>query len=67
VGFRTIFGRETEALIREIDAYTSDYGEYDPFEAVDDLMFEAAGDLSREPELHEALVTLLNQLRAERN
>jgi hypothetical protein len=30
----TVFGPETDALISEIAAFTTDYGAYDPFEDV---------------------------------
>jgi hypothetical protein len=64
---KTIFGSRTDSLIREIDQYTDDYGVYDPFEEVEEILWEADADRSREPELYEALVALRDRLREAQN
>lgn len=61
-----VFGPRTDALIREIDSFTDDYGVYDPFEPVLQLILDACDDRRREPELYEALVRLRDDLRRER-
>jgi hypothetical protein len=64
---KEVFGARTDALIREIDAYTDDYGLYDPFEPVEGVLWEAEADPSREPQLYEALVALRERLSRERD
>ncbi len=64
---REVFGPETDALIREVDAFTTDYGVYDPFEEVEDLLWEAEADRRKTAELHEGLVRLVDRLRRERH
>ena len=63
-----VFGPETDALIREIAAFTTDYGVYDPFDdATKDILLAAADDRTKTPELQEALVVLVERLRRERH
>lgn len=62
---REVFGPETDALIREIDAFTDDDVPYDPFDEVGDVLWKAEADRSKTPELHDALVQLLARLRGE--
>lgn len=62
-----VFGAETDGLIRKIDVFTTDYGVYDPFDDVEDLLWEAFSDRAKVPQLHKALVALLDRLRRERN
>jgi hypothetical protein len=59
---RDVFGSETDALIREIAAHADDY---DPFEGLDALFWQAEADRTKTPELHEALLRLLARLRGE--
>ena len=60
---RDVYGAEVDALIREIDGFTTDYGTYDPFEPVVQLLFDAETDPSRIAELHRKLRALRDQLR----
>ena len=60
---RDVYGAEVDALIREIDGFTTDYGTYDPFEPVVQLLFDAEADPSRIPELHRKLRALRDQRR----
>jgi hypothetical protein len=59
---RDVFGSETDALIREIAGHADDY---DPFEGLDALFWQAEADRTKTPELHEALLRLLARLRGE--
>jgi hypothetical protein len=63
---KEVFGERTDSLIREIDEFTSDYGVFDPFEPVEDILWAADHDRTREVELYEALVALRDRLRNER-
>lgn len=63
---KEVFGPRTDALIREIDQFTDDYGVYDPFEPVEEVLWEAEADRSQEPKLYEALVALRERLSRER-
>jgi hypothetical protein len=60
---KTPFSPEINALIREIDGYTTDYGEYDPFDGLDDLLFAAESHPEQQPELHRELLVLRDRLR----
>ncbi len=60
-------GPQTDALIRQIDAFTTDYGVYDPFDEVEQLLWDAMNDRSKASELHDARVRLLARLRGEGN
>ncbi len=64
---KAVFGPRTDALIREIDGYTTDYGTFDPFDSVKEILWEAEAYRSREPELFEALVALRERLRGGRD
>jgi hypothetical protein len=60
---REVFSPETNQLVREIDSFTADYGTYDPFRSVEDLLWAAESDRTRETELREALKRLLAELK----
>ena len=45
------FSPETNDLIRRIASFTNDFGVYDPFAEVEDLIWAAAEDQSKEREL----------------
>jgi hypothetical protein len=64
---REVFGPDTDALIREIDGFTTDYGVYDPFEEVEDLLWEAEADRRKTTQLHQALARLRDRLPSERH
>jgi hypothetical protein len=64
---KPVFSPRTDALSREIEQFTDDYGVYDPFEPVEEILWEVEYDRKREAELYEALVTLRERLSRERN
>jgi hypothetical protein len=61
---KEVFTPEINELIREIDRYTTDYGKYDPFWELDDLLFDAEADAARQPELHRQLLALKARIEA---
>jgi hypothetical protein len=61
---KDVFGPRTDSLIREIDQFTDDYGIYDPFEPVNEVLWAAEYDRMREPDLYAALLALRERFAA---
>ena len=59
------FSPEVNDLIREVAAFTHDFGEYDAFEPVGQLLWDVESGEKPERELRDALVALRDQLRRE--
>ena len=78
---QAVFTPKVDALVREIDGFTDDYGVFDPFEPVQDRLWSVWRDrdlwLVREgaqrlagketEELYDALVALRDRLRREQH
>ncbi len=61
---REVFSERANALIREIDSYTTDYAAFDPFEDLDSLIFRTESDPANDTELIAALTKRRDQLAA---